>query len=108
MSNLAERWRQFNVLEQMANIGGEVYRTFLWQKRGDLPASEQAAAKALELFDLTLADPRWVKTKGRLKEIGRARELFCDLFFGSNQYGETEEKLTRYFDEFALAARKNK
>lgn len=92
----------------MANIGSEVYRAFLWQKRGDERASEQAEAKALELFDLTLADPRWAQTKGRLKEIGRARELFCDLFLGQNQYNETQEKLMRYFDEFALAARKNK
>ena len=108
MNNLAERWREFNALEQMGNIGSEVYRAFSWQKRGDEEHGQQALAVTLELFDLTLADPRWSKIRGRLKEIGRARELVCDFFLGENQYNETGEKLMKYFDEFALAARKDK
>lgn len=108
MNNLAERWHGFNVLEQMGNIGSEIYRAFSWEKRGDKKYSEQALDTALELFDLTLADPRWSKIKGRLKEIGRARELMCDFFLGENQYNETAEGLMKYFDEFAIAARKDK
>jgi len=108
MNNLAERWHEFNALEQMGNIGSEVFRAFSWQKKGDKAQSRQALAVALELFDLTLADPRWPKIKGRLKEIARAREVFCDLFFGQNEYNDTAESLMKYFDEFALAARKDK
>ena len=108
MNNLAERWLKFNALEQMGNIGSEVYRAFSWQKKGDEEHSQQALTVALELFDLTLADPRWPKIKGRLKEIARAREVFCDLFLGENEYNESPESLMKYFDEFALAARKDK
>jgi len=108
MNNLTERWYKFNASEQMANIGSELYRAFSWQKKGDAEAQNLALDRTLELLDLTLTDPKWSKTKGRLKEIGRARELISDLFFGQNKYNETAESLMKYFDEFALAARKDK
>ena len=108
MNDLAKKWHGFNVLEQMGNIGSEVYRAFTWQKRGNKKYFEQALDASLELLDLTLTDPRWPKIKGRLKEVARVREIVCDLFFGENQYNETAEKLMKYFDEFALAARKDK
>ena len=108
MNNPNERWYKFNASEQMGNIGSEVYRVFLWREKENVKASEQAMERALELFDLTLSDPRWGKINGRLKEIGRARELVCDFFLGQNRYNETGERLMKYFDEFATAARKNK
>ncbi|MEK9174415.1 MAG: hypothetical protein AAB725_00385 [Patescibacteria group bacterium] len=104
----AGRWFELTLMEQMGNIGSEVNRTWAWQKKNHAEYNRQALERALELFELTLSDPRWIKMNGRLKEIGRARELFCDLFFGQNQYNETGEKLMKYFDEFALAARKDK
>lgn len=102
------RWFELTLMEQMGNIGSDVGRAFTWQKKGRLEIGQQYMDTALELFDLTLSDPRWVKMNGRLKEISRAREVFCDLFLGENQYNETGEKLMKYFDEFALAARKDK
>lgn len=104
----AGRWFELTLMEQMGNIGSEVNRTWAWQKKDRAEYSQQALERTLELLDLTLSDPRWVKINGRLKEITRARELLCDLFFGQNQYNETGERLMKYFDEFALAARKNK
>lgn len=108
MNSLAQSWRQLNILEQMGNIGSEVNRALNWQKKGQADYSQQAFDRGLELFDLTLSDARWAKIKGRLKEIARARELVCDFFLGQNQYNETAESLMKYFDEFALAARKDK
>ncbi len=105
MNNLAARWQKFNILDQMGNIGGEISRAFSWRQKGNAPYSRLAAERALELFDLTINDPRWVK---RLKEITRSREIFCDLFFGKNEYDVSAESLMKYFDEFALAARKDK
>ncbi len=105
MANLAEHWQKYNIYEQMGNIGGEIVRAFSWQKRENDTYSRQAADSALELFDLTISDPRWKK---RLKEIARAREVFCDLFFGKNEYNSSAESLIKYFDEFALAARKGR
>ena len=64
-----------------------------------------AFERALELIDLTLADPRW---RGRLREIARARELLCDAALGGKEYGTTLEYMDRYFLAFAVAARRNR
>jgi hypothetical protein len=66
--------------------------------------SEAALARALELIDLTLEDPRQRCSVARLREICRAREVLLDFVIGPNQYGSTEVSLQRYFDIFALAA----
>lgn len=101
----AGRWFELTLLEQMANIGSEVSRALQWQKKGDTEYSRRAVERALELFDLTLADPRWEK---RLQEITRAREVVCDYFFGENKYRATAAWLDKYFYEFAYAVTKNK
>lgn len=62
-----------------------------------------ALERALELFDLTLADP---KLRYRLKEICRAREVVCDFFYGDNSYQTDGESLDRYFTTYAIAARR--
>jgi hypothetical protein len=96
------RWQRLSLAEQLANVGAEVGRM---RRRG--PAKERAAAfeRALELLDLTLADPRW---RGRLKEIARAREILCDAADGGREYGATLEELDRYFLDFALVARRGR
>ena len=63
-----------------------------------------ALERALELLDLTLADPRHLRSTGRLREIARAREVLCDFLAGSNVYGSTETGIRRYFDAYAIAA----
>ena len=60
---------------------------------------------SLELFDLTIQDIRW---KSRLKEILRAREVFCDIIYGDNQYQTSLKDLDRYFFYFALAVQLKK
>ncbi len=72
-----------------------------WRDR-DERLTTDAFERALELLDLTLADPRWL---GRLREIARARELLCDAALGGGEYGTTVEDLDRYFLAFAVAAR---
>ncbi len=64
-----------------------------------------AFERALELLDLTLADPRW---RGRLREIARSRELVCDAASGGHAYGSTLADLDRYFLWFAIAARRTR
>lgn len=97
----AGRWQTLSLVEQMANIGSEVGRALRWQGQ-DAELFSGAARRALELFDLTIGDPRW---RGRLKEITRARELFCDAIAGGKEYGSSLEDLDRYFLPFAVAAR---
>lgn len=75
-----------------------------WRERDERLAAG-AFDRALELLDLTLADPRW---RGRLREIARARELLCDSAAGGGSYGSTLERLDRYFLAFAVLARKSR
>jgi len=84
----------------MANIGSEVCRTIKWRHNPDF--AKKAFDRALELFDLTMADP---KNKKRLKEIVRARELFADYIIGNNQYLSSADQWQKYFYNFNYAAR---
>lgn len=97
----AGRWATLSLAAQLANVGAEVGRLARWRGRDERRA-EAALERALELLDLTLADPRW---RGRLREIARARELLCDAASGGGAYGTTLEALDRYFLAFAVLAR---
>lgn len=96
----AGRWFQLTLIEQMANAGCDVARTIEWKKRGDLESSGQAFERALELIDLTIADP---KNKGRLREVVRVREALVDHFVYNNEYATTEESWQNYFYDFNWA-----
>jgi len=95
------RWQQLSLVEQLGNVGSEVGRMRRWRDR-DERLMTRAFERALELLDLTLADPRW---RTRLREIARARELLCDAAAGGGDYGTTLEDLDRYVLAFAVAAR---
>ena len=99
----AGRWFELSLMEQLGNIGSEVSRARNAQGK-DAARFQSAANRALELFDLTLGDSRW---RGRLWEIGRAREVFFDAISGGKEYGSSLSNLDRYFTCFALLARRN-
>lgn len=101
IKSLKERWQKFSLEEQLANIGAEVGRAAKWQGK-DRKLFESAVLRALELFDLTLDDPRW---KGRLREIGRLRELFLYAVEGRNDYNTTLLDLEKYFLPFMFYVR---
>lgn len=94
------RWKKLSLLEQMANIGSEVYRTIKWKNNADF--AKKAFERALELFDLTITDK---KNKKRLKEIIRARELFADYIVGENRYNSSDSQWQNYFYSFNFASR---
>ena len=72
VSLAAGRWHGLSLLEQLANIGSEVDRTFRAADQGRMERRDQAFDRALELFDLTAADERW---RGpRQREVLRARD----------------------------------
>lgn len=95
------RWFQFSLVEQLANIGSDVIRTISWKNKGDVEYSKAALFRALELIDLTVADP---KNRKRLKEILRMRELLVDYFLYDNIYKSTDEQWENYFMFFNHAA----
>ena len=99
--SLKESWDKFSLIEQMGNIGSEVGRAARYEAK-DSNGFSGASRRALELFDLTLRDKRWL---GRLREVGRAREVFCDIVWGDNKYQTTLTDLERYFMPFAIATR---
>ena len=102
-TGLEERWNQFSLVEQMANIGAEVGRTIKWKQK-NTQMSTHAFYRALELLDLTINDK---KNKNSLKEIVRVREGLIDFFLGDNVYKSSNELWEKYFFYFNLAARKN-
>ena len=93
-----------SVAEQLGNIGSEISRAAKWTTRNP-DIARSALYRALDLFDLTLDDPRHRQSPRRLRELARAREVVVDLFGGSNQYGSTAESLQRYFDAYAVLHR---
>jgi|SRR5450759_2647187 hypothetical protein len=101
----AGRWRELTLMEQLGNVGSEVGRASKAKAQANDARFEAALDRALELFDLTLADGRWAT---RRKEIARAREVVCDFLVGDNAYAGTAESLERYFLAFAVAARRTR
>src|SRR5262245_51751621 len=101
----AGRWWQLSIAEQLGNVGSEVGRAIRWSSSQPARA-ETALHRALELLDLTLDDPRHRKSVARLREIARAREVVIDFLAGSNEYSSTGVSLQKYFDAFAMAARR--
>lgn len=101
----AGRWFELSLAEQLGNVGSEFGRAVRWS--GGQPAlSEKAFHRALELLDLTLDDPRHRRSVARLREIARTREVVADFLVGENRYGSTAASLQKYFDAFAVAARR--
>jgi hypothetical protein len=94
------RWFQMTLAEQLGNIGSEVYRAGKQQGR-NRNLFDKAVARALELFDLTMEDKRW---RGRIKEIGRARDVFCDAVLGGDEYDSSFQNIQKYFDYFGILA----
>lgn len=99
------RWSSLSLAEQLGNVGSEVSRATRWMSRNP-ELAQNALYRALDLLDLTLGDPRLRETPARLREIARAREVLVDFFAGTNQYQSTAPSLQRYFDAFAVAARR--
>lgn len=101
-ANLAAgRWFELSLKEQLGNVGSEVNRALRFKDK-DMTAFDNAVERALELLDLTISDVRW---RGRLKELLRAREMFCAALYPDNDFNSTLEDIDKYFFQFALAAR---
>ena len=97
-----EHWFTFSLFEQLANVGTDIERTIQWKAKNNLDYCQKAFERALELLDLTIADP---KNKGaRLKELVRVREALVDHFVYDNEYATTDESWQKYFFDFNYAA----
>lgn len=100
----AGRWQSLSLTEQLANVGSEVDRAIRAHAQGRHDRFERALDRALELFDLTATDPRW--PPHRRREVLRAREQFCRVFFDVAAEPDLASYLGKYFLQFAVAARR--
>ena len=100
----AGRWQTLTLMEQLGNVGSEVERAIRAHEQRWPDGGENALARSLELFDLTAADPRWKLHQRR--EILRAREQFCRVFFDDTAEPDLADYLRKYFLQFAIAARR--
>jgi hypothetical protein len=103
-ANLASgAWNELTIVEQLAHVGSEVERAIRAHAQDRADRFERAFDRALELFDLTAADDRW--RGARRREVLRAREEFCALFFSNAAVADSEPRIRKYFFQFAIAAR---
>ena len=93
-------WGKHPITYQMGNVGSEVSRALKWSAKGKEARAAQAIDRALELFDFTIESN--VGNSGRLREILKARDEFCDYFFGGNSYCTNPMEMQRYYDEFVV------
>ena len=91
------RWFNMSVGMQLANVGSEVARAIHWKNKNDREKQERFCAKAVELLELTKADPKNIHRKG---ELDFCIEELQDYFLGDNYYQTTDRMLTRYNDAF--------
>ncbi len=98
---LQERWHQFSLAEQLANVGTDVERAIRWKEKENADFSQKAFERSLELLDFTIADP---KNKKSLRELCRVREALVDFFAYNNEYQSTSESWQKYFYYFGYLA----
>ena len=97
---LHKNWLDYPIAYQMGNIGSEVSRSLKWTEKGNTKRADASIDRALELFDFTIEAN--VKNHARLTEILKAREEFCDYFFGGNTWHTEPNKMQKYYDGFVM------
>lgn len=104
-------WEGSSIVNQLANIGSEIYRATNWAAKGKPEFSVRAFERSLELIDISIESicrmPQRTEGQGSrkaaLREMTRLREVVCDYFVGDNEYGTDPESLNKYFYHFAIA-----
>ena len=94
------KWHGMSFLEQMANIGSEVYRAINWRNQNNNEYANLAFERSLELFDLTKESRL---TYPQYKELLRMREMWVDYFKYSNEFNSTEDGINKYFTYLTIA-----
>ena len=98
-------WKTHSIVYQMGNIGSEVSRSLKWTAKGNQARADKAIDRTLELFDLTIETN--INNSGRLTELLKARDEFCDYFFAGNSYHTDPAQMQKYYDGFAMMLQLN-
>jgi hypothetical protein len=97
------KWFELSFLQQMGNVGSEIYRAIKWFRLKD-DRFQTAFDMALELFDLTIKDNRWYNERTIVMNY---RKLFIDTLTNYDTVQNAESKLDEInekFYEYGLAA----
>lgn len=97
-------WKEKSFLEQMANIGSEVYRAISWKEKNK-EYGDMAFLRSLELFDLS-KDSKL--TSSQYRELTRMREIWVDYYKYDNQYLSTAQSINNYFMYLTIAYKNSK
>ena len=92
--DVCREWAKYPITYQMGNIGSEVSRALKWQAKNNQSRLDKAVDRALELFDFTIEAN--IGNHARLTEVLKARDEFCDYFFGDNSYHTDPNKMQKY------------
>jgi hypothetical protein len=99
-----ERWAKLDIFNQMGNIYSEVGRSFKTQGSADTQSHNQAVARAIDLFNVTILVLAKIKSP-KAKEVSRSKEQFLTLVLDKDAPQQSIQSLDRYFMQFAVAAR---
>lgn len=101
--NLARgKWFTMTLAQQLGNVGSDFERALRWKTKQQQGLFTSAAARTLELLDLTLADPRF--SAHRRRELARLRDEVCKELFSEEITPATTRDLQRYFLAMATLA----
>ncbi len=101
-----EQWSSLTLAEQLGNIGSDFDRALRWQATGNHSLFQSAAARTMQLLDLTVADPRWQGS--RLAELTRVRDEVAAVLRKSPASANSGQSVQRYFLEMATRARRER
>ena len=97
------RWASMPFALQMGNIGSEISRAINSKKHGNYERMNNAAERAIELFELSI-DAN-MNSPTRLKELCRGKEEFCDYIYNNNSFNTDPAKMQSYYDQFVSLVR---
>jgi hypothetical protein len=101
-----EQWGTLTLAEQLGNIGSDFERALRWRAAANASLFGTAAARTLELLDLTLTDQRW--HTARLNELTRLRGEVCGVLFADYVDPGSSRGLQRYFMSMASMAQRER
>jgi len=85
-----DRWQRFSKSQQILMITTELNRAQTWIEKNQNYETNQCYERAFELFDLTIADPKW---QSGLKELLRARDILAELYLQNTKDELTNKQL---------------
>jgi hypothetical protein len=99
-----DQWFALTLAEQLGNIGSDFDRALHWRATGNQPLFQSAAARTMDLLNLTVSDPRWQSSY--LGELNRIRNEVTVVLNENRFSAESGQSLQQYFLRMATLAQR--